>query len=186
MIVRRKWLFKKKTDMDGSVHTYKACLVAKGYLFMLNEGTFVWKSVKHNTPMMSSTLAEYIVVSKATMEAIWIRKFIYGLGVVPSNEEHIDMYCENFSAIIIANEPSVQQGSEGLNFYNDSVVILIVCLKGKSPLSVDKEVEIVCILVGKLIAVGSMADLSSLVDSYRGSASCAVVFTLLSSHTGHA
>ncbi|GKB38868.1 RNA-directed DNA polymerase, eukaryota [Tanacetum coccineum] len=26
-----KRLFKKKTDMDGAVHTYKACLVAKGY-----------------------------------------------------------------------------------------------------------------------------------------------------------
>ncbi|GKB71031.1 retrotransposon protein, putative, ty1-copia subclass [Tanacetum coccineum] len=26
-----KWIFKKKTDMDGIVHTYKACLVAKGY-----------------------------------------------------------------------------------------------------------------------------------------------------------
>ena len=26
-----KWLFKKKTDMDGNVHTYKARLVAKGY-----------------------------------------------------------------------------------------------------------------------------------------------------------
>ncbi|GJS80752.1 retrotransposon protein, putative, ty1-copia subclass [Tanacetum coccineum] len=26
-----KWLFKKKTDMDGIVHTYKARLVAKGY-----------------------------------------------------------------------------------------------------------------------------------------------------------
>nr|GEV47706.1 hypothetical protein [Tanacetum cinerariifolium] len=26
-----KWLFKKKTDMDGNVHIYKACLVAKGY-----------------------------------------------------------------------------------------------------------------------------------------------------------
>nr|GEV99128.1 retrotransposon protein, putative, Ty1-copia subclass [Tanacetum cinerariifolium] len=26
-----KWLFKKKTDMDGNVHTYKASLVAKGY-----------------------------------------------------------------------------------------------------------------------------------------------------------
>ncbi|GJT56591.1 retrotransposon protein, putative, ty1-copia subclass [Tanacetum coccineum] len=26
-----KWLFKKKTDMDGVVHTYKACLMAKGY-----------------------------------------------------------------------------------------------------------------------------------------------------------
>nr|GEU78606.1 ACT domain-containing protein [Tanacetum cinerariifolium] len=29
--VRSKWLFKKKTDMDGYVHTLKACLVAKGY-----------------------------------------------------------------------------------------------------------------------------------------------------------
>ncbi|GJY02588.1 retrotransposon protein, putative, ty1-copia subclass [Tanacetum coccineum] len=29
--VDSKWLFKKKTDMDGVVHTYKARLVAKGY-----------------------------------------------------------------------------------------------------------------------------------------------------------
>ncbi|GJU27475.1 retrotransposon protein, putative, ty1-copia subclass [Tanacetum coccineum] len=29
--VRSKWIFKKKIDMDGTVHTYKACLVAKGY-----------------------------------------------------------------------------------------------------------------------------------------------------------
>ncbi|GKF05870.1 retrotransposon protein, putative, ty1-copia subclass [Tanacetum coccineum] len=26
-----KWLFKKKTDMDGNVHTFKARLLAKGY-----------------------------------------------------------------------------------------------------------------------------------------------------------
>ncbi|GJS64317.1 retrotransposon protein, putative, ty1-copia subclass [Tanacetum coccineum] len=29
--VRSKWIFKKKTDMDGIIHTYKARLVAKGY-----------------------------------------------------------------------------------------------------------------------------------------------------------
>ncbi|GJZ41840.1 retrotransposon protein, putative, ty1-copia subclass [Tanacetum coccineum] len=29
--VGHKWLFKKKTNMDGAVHTYKACLVAKGF-----------------------------------------------------------------------------------------------------------------------------------------------------------
>nr|GFD35303.1 putative retrotransposon Ty1-copia subclass protein [Tanacetum cinerariifolium] len=29
--VGSKWLFKKKIDMDRNVHTYKACLVAKGY-----------------------------------------------------------------------------------------------------------------------------------------------------------
>nr|GEW22471.1 hypothetical protein [Tanacetum cinerariifolium] len=30
-VVRSKWLYKKKTDMDGKVYTYKARLVAKGY-----------------------------------------------------------------------------------------------------------------------------------------------------------
>ncbi|GKF05517.1 retrotransposon protein, putative, ty1-copia subclass, partial [Tanacetum coccineum] len=30
-IVGSKWLFKKKTDMDRTVHTYKACFVVKGY-----------------------------------------------------------------------------------------------------------------------------------------------------------
>ncbi|GKE10599.1 retrotransposon protein, putative, ty1-copia subclass [Tanacetum coccineum] len=30
-IVGSKWLFKKKTDIDGNVHTYKARLVAKGF-----------------------------------------------------------------------------------------------------------------------------------------------------------
>ncbi|GKD05978.1 retrotransposon protein, putative, ty1-copia subclass [Tanacetum coccineum] len=29
--VGSKWIFKKKIDMDGNVHTYKACLVAKGF-----------------------------------------------------------------------------------------------------------------------------------------------------------
>nr|GEZ19697.1 zinc finger, CCHC-type [Tanacetum cinerariifolium] len=30
-IIGHKWLFKKKTDMDGAVHTYKADLVPKGF-----------------------------------------------------------------------------------------------------------------------------------------------------------
>ena len=29
--LKRKWVFKKKTDMDGNVHTYKARLVTKGF-----------------------------------------------------------------------------------------------------------------------------------------------------------
>ncbi|GKC95536.1 retrotransposon protein, putative, ty1-copia subclass [Tanacetum coccineum] len=30
-IVGHKWIFKKKTDMDGAVHTFKSRLVAKGF-----------------------------------------------------------------------------------------------------------------------------------------------------------
>ncbi|GJY16862.1 hypothetical protein Tco_0387284 [Tanacetum coccineum] len=37
------------------------------------------------------------------------KKFIYGLGVVPTNEKPMEMYCDNSSATIIANEPGVQR-----------------------------------------------------------------------------
>nr|GFC37156.1 hypothetical protein [Tanacetum cinerariifolium] len=42
--VRSKWIYKKKTDMDGIIHIYKARLVAKGYTqtFMVDyEETFL-------------------------------------------------------------------------------------------------------------------------------------------------
>ncbi|GJR55647.1 hypothetical protein Tco_1406168 [Tanacetum coccineum] len=40
-----------------------------------------WKSSKQSTTTMSTTEAEYIAASEAAMEAVWIRKFISGLGI---------------------------------------------------------------------------------------------------------
>ncbi|GKF85698.1 hypothetical protein Tco_0253525, partial [Tanacetum coccineum] len=38
--------------------------------------------------------AEYIAATKATMEAVWMRKFIDGLeGVMPSNKRPMEMLC---------------------------------------------------------------------------------------------
>ncbi|GJU28124.1 retrotransposon protein, putative, ty1-copia subclass [Tanacetum coccineum] len=51
-----------------------------------------WKSDKQSTTTMSSTEAEYIAAVEASMEVIWMRKFIDGLGgVVPSNKRLIEM-----------------------------------------------------------------------------------------------
>jgi len=82
-----------------------------GYVFVINRGAVDWKSKKESTIAMSATEAEYIVASKAAMEAVWIRKFILGLGVMPSIESPIGMYCENSVAIIFANEPVVMKGT---------------------------------------------------------------------------
>ncbi|GJW67678.1 putative reverse transcriptase domain-containing protein [Tanacetum coccineum] len=57
---------------------------------------------------MSSMEAEYI----AAIEAIWIRKFIFGLGVVPNIDKPMDMYCDNTGAITIADKPGVQKGAK--------------------------------------------------------------------------
>nr|GEX45004.1 retrotransposon protein, putative, Ty1-copia subclass [Tanacetum cinerariifolium] len=73
----------------------------------MNGGGVDWKSSKQSTTVMSYMEAEYIVASEATMEAIWICKFIFGLGVVPNNDRPMDMYCENTGAITIADEPNV-------------------------------------------------------------------------------
>ncbi|GKA49884.1 retrotransposon protein, putative, ty1-copia subclass, partial [Tanacetum coccineum] len=170
---KSKWIFKKRTDMDGNVHIYKAHLVKKGYTqtymvdyeetfspmadirairilisiaakvcklqrsiyglkqasrswnkrfdeeikkFGLDQnldepcvyqkasgsnatflilyadniiimGAVDWKSSKQSTTAMSATESEYIAASEAAIEAVWIRKFISGLGIVPTINE---------------------------------------------------------------------------------------------------
>ncbi|GJS66434.1 retrotransposon protein, putative, ty1-copia subclass [Tanacetum coccineum] len=66
-----------------------------GYVFVLNGGVVNWKSTKQSIFATSSTDAEYIVAFDASKEAVWIRKFIYGLSIVPTIEEPINMYCDN-------------------------------------------------------------------------------------------
>ncbi|GKE52151.1 retrotransposon protein, putative, ty1-copia subclass [Tanacetum coccineum] len=70
-----------------------------GYVFVLNVGAVDWKSSKQITIAMSATESKYIAPSEAAMEAVWIRKFISGLGIVPTINEPIKMYCDNSAAV---------------------------------------------------------------------------------------
>ncbi|GJX50439.1 retrotransposon protein, putative, ty1-copia subclass [Tanacetum coccineum] len=80
-------------------------------MFLVYGGVVDWKSTKQSTFATSSTNAEYISTFDASKEAIWIRKFIYGLGVVPTIEEPINMYCDNTRVIVIAKDHRVTKGS---------------------------------------------------------------------------
>nr|GFC55044.1 hypothetical protein [Tanacetum cinerariifolium] len=70
------------------------------------------KSAKQSIVTTSSAEAEYIVAFDASKEAVWVRKFIYGLGVVPTIEEPISMYCDNTGAIVIANESGITKSDK--------------------------------------------------------------------------
>ncbi|GJT93226.1 retrotransposon protein, putative, ty1-copia subclass [Tanacetum coccineum] len=61
---------------------------------------------------MYATEFEYIAASEAAMEAVWIRKFISGLGIVPTDNEPLNMYCDNSAAVHYANEPGVQKAPD--------------------------------------------------------------------------
>ncbi|GKA86144.1 hypothetical protein Tco_0807855 [Tanacetum coccineum] len=82
-----------------------------GCVFVLNGGVVDWKSTKQSIFATSSTDAEYIVAFDASKEAVWIHKFIYGLGVVPIIEETINMYCDNIGAIAIAKDHEITKGA---------------------------------------------------------------------------
>nr|GEU82100.1 retrotransposon protein, putative, Ty1-copia subclass [Tanacetum cinerariifolium] len=78
-----------------------------GYVFVLNGGAVDWKSAKQSIFATSSAEAEYIAAFDASKEAVWVKKFISRLSVVPTIEEPISMYCDNIGAIAIANESGI-------------------------------------------------------------------------------
>ncbi|GJR00657.1 retrotransposon protein, putative, ty1-copia subclass [Tanacetum coccineum] len=82
-----------------------------GYVFVLNRVVVDWKSTKQSIFATSSIKAEYIAAYDASKEVVWVRKIISGLGVVPTIEEPINMYCDNTGAITIANEPGITKGA---------------------------------------------------------------------------
>ena len=94
-----------QTDQDDSKSV-------SGYVFTLNGGAVSWKSSKQQTVADSVTEAEYIAASEAAKEAIWMKKFITELGVVPSIKEAVSLFCDNTGAVAQAKEPRSHQKSK--------------------------------------------------------------------------
>jgi hypothetical protein len=62
-----------------------------------------WSSKIQSTPALSSTEAEYIAVSRATQEAIWLRQLLEELGhkqTVPT-----ELQCDNQGALALIRNP---------------------------------------------------------------------------------
>jgi len=60
----------------------------------------------------SVTEAKYIMVSEADKDIVWMKKFIYELGVVPSIGGLVPLLCNNTGTITQAKEPKSHQKSK--------------------------------------------------------------------------
>ena len=74
-----------------------------GYVFLLSGGAISWKSQKQRCVALSTAEAEYVAMSTATQEAIWLRQLI--AEITSSEETPILVYEDNQSAIAIARNP---------------------------------------------------------------------------------
>ena len=87
-----------QTDRDDSKSQ-------SGWVFTLNGGAVTWKSSKQDTVALSTCESEYIAASEASKEATWIKNFIGDLGLVPSNKDPIEIFCDNEGAVALTKEP---------------------------------------------------------------------------------
>ena len=94
-----------QSDLDDSKST-------SGFMFTLNGGAISWKSSKQTTNANSTTEVEYISASDAAKEAVWLKKFITDLGVVPLILDSIPVLCDHNGAIAQVNESRCYQKSK--------------------------------------------------------------------------
>jgi transposase InsO family protein len=70
-----------------------------GYVFLINGGPVSWSSKKQNIVALSSTEAEYISLTHASKEAVWLRSLLGDILNKSYAIKPLDLHCDNQSAI---------------------------------------------------------------------------------------
>ncbi|KAA0066490.1 gag/pol protein [Cucumis melo var. makuwa] len=87
-----------QTDRDSRKST-------SGSVFTLNGGALVWRSIKQGCIADSTMEAEYFAACEVAKEAVWLRKFLIDLEVVPNMLKPITLYCDNSGPVANSREP---------------------------------------------------------------------------------
>nr|GEU61191.1 hypothetical protein [Tanacetum cinerariifolium] len=104
--------FLKKFRMENSKKGYTPKVEKPDYRKSQGAQTPNEIQCMQRVPYASAIEAKYIAAAEASMKAIWIRKFIDGLGgVVPSNKRPMEMLCDNVHAIAITNDHKILKGA---------------------------------------------------------------------------
>ena len=72
-----------------------------GYIFTLGDCAISWKSQLQPTVALSSTEAEYMAITEAIKEAIWLKAFV---GEMSSFNGPIVVFCDNQSAVHLTKD----------------------------------------------------------------------------------
>jgi len=83
-----------------------------GSVFVLNGGSVVWRSIKQTCIADSTMEAEYVAACEAAKEAVWLKKFLVSLEVVPEADRPMVLYCDNSGAVANSKEPRSHKRSK--------------------------------------------------------------------------
>ena len=115
-------------DWAGDCNDYKS---TTGYLFQIGGTAVTWKSKKQSCVALSTAEAEYMALSSAAQEAVWMRELVSDLGNSPINSTVI--FEDNQSAISMAKNPQYHRRTKHINikyhFIREQVANGTICLK---------------------------------------------------------
>ena len=87
-------------DADGSMN--KDCKAISGYAFIINGGSVLWSAKQQELISLSTTESEYVAMTQAAKEALWLRSLIsqlFGVTLPPTT-----LFSDNQSAIALTKE----------------------------------------------------------------------------------
>jgi transposase InsO family protein len=74
-----------------------------GFLTLYNDGIISWCSKKESSVALSTVEAEYVALSRASAELLWLKNLMGNLSI--DLELPIKLYCDNQGAIILSKNP---------------------------------------------------------------------------------
>ncbi|TYK28613.1 retrovirus-related pol polyprotein from transposon tnt 1-94 [Cucumis melo var. makuwa] len=72
---------------------------------MLNGGAVIWHSIKQECIADSTMAVVYVATCETAKEAVWFKKFLHDLEVVPNVNLSITQYCDNSGTVANSKEP---------------------------------------------------------------------------------
>ena len=118
-------------DLDGRKST-------TGYIFTLGGTTISWKSKLQGRVSLSATEAEYVAISEAAKEMIWLKNLLKELG---KEQDDSPLFSDSQSAICLAKNPILHSRCKHIelkyhfirNLINDGDLILLKIPGAENP-----------------------------------------------------
>ncbi|KAF1328946.1 Gag-pol polyprotein, partial [Globisporangium splendens] len=98
-------------DWAGDIDTRRS---TSGYVFVLNGGCISWRSKKQRAVALSTTEAEYMALSEAIQEAVWLKAFVRELGE-DAGDGAVTVYEDNQGAIALAKNPEFHKRTKHID-----------------------------------------------------------------------
>ena len=97
------------SDMAGDVDSRKS---TSGYLITFAGGAVTWQSRLQKCVALSTTEAEFIAITEACKELLWLKKFLQELGL---KQERYVLHCDSQSAIHLSKNSSFHSRSKHID-----------------------------------------------------------------------